>query len=549
MCQQEIIPSLVFAPSALSLFEKYYIEVKRTTDQLDEILKPLHEKCQNLQSKLKQTLKQDEECRITKEHKNHIEDFKNRIQTEIVSLKDSIQAAIKGLDYKDEEKLDAAKQVLAGIQIKITELQSRHDKFSMEIKKESEILDHILPKKTANELAAEALRLKKESEKEEKRKQAEVEKLKRSQKVEKSARSKPSTIPITRLPVRLQPPTTKPESKFVAASSSVPREEKITIRIQHLNQACINLIFIHKMLEMYQTELPREIIHYALLYNIFRCFQSLVSYQACGGNKEDIISDEIINLRHMIIHHGASNTEAKEVIDFATSIKGKLSNVLANMKIKREHLLSLEINYSDRQDLLEFTNFAPHNRLIIEETPLYKKLQKFHEARESNDDQVKIFRLVFEEYISRIRGILAQLSKENPPEKKIDPDLFLENYLFLLQALRMLVAMCGEVADYFKEDYAWTSFYAFLKLCRVEVRNPVAHSMDDNFEPLDFYAKTKATLDKLKENEFLTMIGGLPKAPSSTSHSPGFFQPASGSAMDLKFDKPRGLSGPRTQRN
>jgi hypothetical protein len=521
-------------PSELRLFENSYHEAKKIADNLDATIKPLQEQSQSLLRKLKQTLSQDEKgAYVTEEHKNRVKQLNKKVEDLIKIVKAAIQADIIALEYKDEAKLESNKQTLTAIKTKLNELQSNQDKLCKEMEKEIAILDHIIPKKTAKEQAAELVKMKKAQQalaKEEKKKQAEAEKKKKLE-LEKS---KPSTKPVTQLqsPATkpLAPAAKKPEFKKPAARTA-PAEEKTLIRIHYLNQACKNLILIHKMLEMYQTEVTAEVLHYALLYNIFRCFQSLKMYQEHGGNKQDINSDEVINLRHMIAHHGASAAHPEEIINFAKDIKGKLSKTISGMKNKKDYLISYELSYEDRQGLMEFSGFAPHGNLVIEESRLYQKLQKFHETKDNNDDSANISILVLEKYIPMMRNILAKLNKENPPNKKIIRELFVENYLFQLQALRMLATICGEFMRYFKE-YEGTNLYSFLYYCHLDIRNSVAHDMQDNFDVVDFYFTLNSSLAKINEKNLLTAGNG-----NITSTPAAFFH--HGSAMDVKYDRPQ----------
>jgi hypothetical protein len=532
---------LVASISKIHSFEGSYRETKRSIENLEIEIHALNDACQQLQTKLQIISKQDaENVYLSKERIKQIEDYKLKIASQVVTLKNSLQAAINDLDYKDEAKLSVNEKMLAAIKTQIAELRLNQDNLMAEMEAQSSFLDHILPKKTPKELAAEAVRLKKEKEKAEKEKKIEEENLKKAA-AAKVARPKPPTrpLPLVKAPLPASVPAAKTEYKRPVTITQTPGEEKTTPRIQHLNQSSKNLLWIHKMLEMYLTELPAVIVHYALLYNIFRCFQSLRMYQECGGNSEAINSDEVINLRNMIMHHGASVTNYKEVIKFATEIKGKLSRVLAEMKGKNAYLISYELSYEDRQGLLEFSGFVSHNNLMIEETALYKKLQRFHDSKEHNNDSADIFELVCGKCIPMMRDILAKLNKENPVGVTINKELFIENYLFDLQALRMLATICGEFLGHFK-DYSWiTSIYSFLKNCRIEVRNSVAHNKEDNFHPVDFYTGLNAALAKVDEKRFLAMVKGSSKASVATSYAT-LFQPANsiGSATDIKYDRP-----------
>jgi hypothetical protein len=529
----------IAAVSKLHFFEGSYEETKRSFNNLEGDFRALNDACQQLQTKLQKISKLDiENIYLSKERIQLIQAYGGNIESQIVTVKNSLLAAINALEYRDKNKLAANEQALAAIKTKIAELRANQDKLATEIQEHAFFLDHVIPKKTPKELAIEALRLKKEKEKADKESKQAEENARRA--AAKVARPRPPTRPqpLVRALVQAPSPAKTEYKRPVTVAQSASDEEKASTRIQHLNQASKNLLYIHKMLEMYLTELPPVIVHYALLYNIFRCFQSLLMYQSCGGNNQSINSDEVINLRNMIMHHGASTAKLEDVIAFAKDIKGKLSNVLAEMKGKNAYIISHELSYEDRQGLLEFSGFAPHNNLVIEECTLYKKLQRFHESKQHNHDAVGIFNLVCEKYIPKMREILAKINKQNPFGVAIVHHVFVLNYLFDLQALRMLATMCGEFLHHF-EDYQWTSIYPFLKNCRLEVRNPVAHQKQDNFNPVDFYLALNGALAKVDENKFLAMVTG-DSQKSVPGNSATFFQPAnnSGSAMDAKYDTP-----------
>ncbi len=268
-----------------------------------------------------------------------------------------------------------------------------------------------------------------------------------------------------------------------------PMREK---RLLYLDEACQSLIFINKILEHY-SGLHIDVMHFSLLYNIFRCFFALKKYQECGGRESQELNVDIIKeLRHMIIHHGGRAVDNAQVLAFAQDIRKQIPAAL--LKLKKPHLWKSELTTSQRDHLMEEFGIIPSGleklryadpfAKVIDDTPFYKKLRQFHEARMDNKVGLEDQDLVLTIYIPLMKSIIESFKKQ--ADYKTNVNLFLQCYLFELQALSMLAALCGEVSMGFPAlDYKLTDF---LSACYL-IRNEVGHELYD-FEKLTVYART-----------------------------------------------------------
>jgi hypothetical protein len=320
------------------------------------------------------------------------------------------------------------------------------------------------------------------------RKAQEKKKLEQQRLEEKSER--PVKIPYQRPRPEVKPVPLKPKLPVSRPTEVKLHEPSLRqeICIRDLNEACKNLIYIRLLLGL--ANLDKEIKHYGLFYNIFRCFQSLKLYQERGGNKNSINADEIANLRNMIIHHGINAVCEESVEDFSATIVGNLPQALAGLR--KNDLFRRQLDDDSRQSLIKefgliekgmtpYASFFNHAKLVIDSTPLYMKLKKFHEAKTDNNFSEQDTKIIVESYIPLMKKIIASMAKVPRVERHRNINNFIDSYLFELQALRMLAIICGELIS--PKD---SNLRDFLYYCRQSVRNVAGHALVDMESPVNF---------------------------------------------------------------
>jgi hypothetical protein len=333
---------------------------------------------------------------------------------------------------------------------------------------------------------------------------------------EKKKLTSPSMAPVVALPARsvklFSPPSAKEHKQ---ASTYNPMRER---RELYMDEACQSLIFINILLEHYRG-LNADVMHHSLLYNIFRCFMALKSYQECGGREsQELNVDTIKELRHMIIHHGGRAVDNAQVLAFAEDIRGKFPSAL--LKLKKPHLWKSELNVKQRNQLMEgfglmqsdlekLRNPDPFSK-VIDDTPFYKQLRHFHEAKIDNEVGLEDQDLVLTIYIPLMKSIIETFKKQD--DYKTNGNLFLQSYLFQLQALSMLATLCGEVSIGFPVlTYELTEF---MSACYM-IRNEVGHALYD-LERLTLFARDiENKISLVYEKKILEKIS-QPVAAAST---------------------------------
>jgi hypothetical protein len=333
---------------------------------------------------------------------------------------------------------------------------------------------------------------------------------------EKKKLTPPSMAPVAALPAKtvklFSPPSAKEHKQ---ASTYDPMRKR---RELYMDEACQSLIFINTLLEHYRG-LDADMMHHSLLYNIFRCFMALKSYQECGGRESQELSvDTIKELRHMIIHHGGRAVDNAQVLDFAEDIRGKIPSAL--LKLKKPHLWKSELNDKQRNQLMEGFGLMPSGleklrnpdpfSKVIDDTPFYKQLRHFHEDKIDNEVGLEDRDLVLTIYIPLMKSIIETFKKQK--DYKTNGNLFLQSYLFPLQALSMLATLCGEVSIGFPVlTYELTEF---LSECYM-IRNEVGHELYD-LERLTLFARSiENKISLVYERKILEKIS-QPVAAAST---------------------------------
>jgi hypothetical protein len=512
-----------------------------TTESQSKILnlkiETLLDELKDLVKQLQQTFALDNKERQydLRPHKKRVNDLVNETCTKIGLLDAQLQKILGEMKPDDEAKLEENQTILDDFKIKISVLEAHQEKLLAEIREEAVILDHIIPKKTLKKAEATYQEAQRKKERLAREKEEEIQRSKRI-KVEKP-KIKPSSKPVP----ALTSPTKKPAAHiFKSEHKSSKPDPQASLRLLHLNEACINLVFIQKLLTIHKNELSADVTHYALLYNIFRCFQSLKMYQQKGGQQRSINPDEVANLRNMIIHHGASSAHPEAVEAFAEDIKAKLPQQL--LKLTNRSLSGYELPPEQRQQLmaefnllepaLRYSGFVDHSSLVLDNTELYKKLAAFHEQKTNNNDSASILESILGTYIPLIKSIIPPLAKATSSGCEMKPEHFFDTFYFHLQALRMLATICGEFEAHFNQLHTDKNFQTFLQFCRTNVRNIVAHEPRDFIESLDFFRQLNFQVSKVDDKRILDKIKPKKANPAA------FF--TSGSAMDAKYDKKPG---------
>ena len=334
------------------------------------------------------------------------------------------------------------------------------------------------------ELAVKAIQIRKEEknrvEKDDKDDEKEDEK-EDEKKEQKESRRVPHTVrPTAKIVSALNQPLTQ------ATMSTTPLVSQPPLKILYLRQACTNLVFIRQILDIYFDTLSSDVRHYALLYNIFRFVQSLKEYQEKGGNTRKINSTEVADLRNMF-RHGPAATNEKEVLDFASSMKIELPQAI--LELNRPYMTDMaELKENEMKHIIEEFGIEPvtnqeraKNRSrtcsVIQNSTLYKSLITFHQLKDNNNDENVKRKLILSTYIPAIKKIIAILNQKGTSERTESPQIFLEASLFQIQALRMLAAICGELALPYKGLEPNT--ISFLNFCAKKVKNKVGHALID----------------------------------------------------------------------
>lgn len=250
--------------------------------------------------------------------------------------------------------------------------------------------------------------------------------------------------------------------------------------------------------EIAEENLNHQITHLALLYCISRCFQALKLYDG------QAIDYDYVDLRNMLFHHGAwsvsdSKVHGEKVVAAARDLtrliplkllesKSALDNT-QRAKVLEEYKFISSFE-AERYKINPFTP-APNMQGI----KLYGDLVKFHH----NSDPAALTQFIDKtmaqkadliwQLLPMIRSIFAIIKKQSSisllfiKEKKLQ-----ERFLIHLQALKMLLTMCGELCPEHVSDLKRAErrpdspnaiYFNFLNLCR-NIRNSVAHEFPDS---------------------------------------------------------------------
>lgn len=285
------------------------------------------------------------------------------------------------------------------------------------------------------------------------------------------------------------------------------------IKMKHV---CVGIEADEKMNATHTTKMDPVILsikHYALLYQLFRIFLALQLYQQnCHSNESNTISQEMAtDLRNMIIHHGAVQTNFAMVYQTAQTLCGKDQLPESLMNMRKQSLMERVLNEEQIADLISLYDFvdkdlalsrfrlAPFD-LHVTDTPLYKALAKFHSERTTNNlDRTDIFRYLSQDLIPSIFSTLASIEKRYPYGiSSATAEDFYDHYYQHYDALKMMLTICGEyaqgleatkysdinnlksLAEKFGQLAASQAsiFFQFIANCQ-DVRNKTGHTIPD----------------------------------------------------------------------
>ena len=315
----------------------------------------------------------------------------------------------------------------------------------------------------------------------------------------------------------------------VQASSSwqvdgITTSSRSSVRLAYLDEACKHLIFLKKILSFAVEDSDPVIIHYALLYNISRCFESLKNYSRAGGHQNAIDKADVESFRNMICHRGphAIKENLIAVMGFAKILVDQLPAKLSGLSHPNRYIFQNEMPEDTRTDMItafgddQFgrARFRNQTTMVISDHSLYKALQKFHNDKPNSDLTFEEYRSILETFIPAMRNILSTLENKQMLEVFSDADNtrlsiedrekvidnFLEEFFFHLHALRMLTMICGEFKRYFKKTEP--NLYQFIKYCN-DIRNPAVHSLRDMDAPLVFLRELMRLIKTFDEKTIL----------------------------------------------
>lgn len=260
----------------------------------------------------------------------------------------------------------------------------------------------------------------------------------------------------------------------------------------------MGLIYLPLQLEESQEYLGFNAVvgHYALLYNITRCFVALNKYKQCSGSVA-LIQPKIVleDIRNMSMH-GAWVATQHAVLDTTKQLCEKLPQQF--LQLHKPHLLESVLDEKQIVQLVNVYGLANNPSrymlqsypLVIEETALYKELAKYHNNKQ--DSHVSLWKDVdvYGEIVPTINRIMLPIKKAYPSiEEQIrNAETIKKYYPFHLDALKMLLAICGELRAVAGS---------------VLVRNKVGHAFPDCTEQEIFQACHAAARINSKEADLL----------------------------------------------
>ena len=252
-------------------------------------------------------------------------------------------------------------------------------------------------------------------------------------------------------------------------------------------------------------KLTDEVKHFCLLFNVFHSFILLKKYTESAGKFSVLIDQSLVPFRNMIAHLGAYLTTEKDLFDTVSQIHDVLP--ISCMEIYKQYTKTPVLNKHQRQELIDLFNLSdqPHHTfetvIFLDQTPLFKTLEAFHAPKIPEDvikniEKTDFKTIILNTYIplmkSIIRSINPVLSLADFEKKYSDHrSVFNQSYLFELQALHMLVIICGELEKHVKTNYKEQGLYHFLQFAK-GIRNTGSHN--DVIPNLRFFITVSSTL-------------------------------------------------------
>lgn len=380
--------------------------------------------------------------------------------------------------------------------------------------KSKEISAKLAERKEEKEIAA--ARAKEERKREQAKKdkeRAEKQKAKEDKKlIERQAKEAAAAAKLAAKVSQPQPAIDSSEEKTPAAQSIITEQSLAENRKNKLNRLSValqHLVRIHHIHMAYlddksyrdrerkaPEELSNKIWQCALLYNYIRTAVAFSQYHGTSVTQQDVT----INLRNMLIHHGAGQVSQMAVLDSAPTFVETLSKNA--LRLHKPNTITLDLSQQDLSTMMEvFGLFKDQDELDkfalrpacpvledlalirnLEKTPLYKELASHLEAKQDNNvspkkvlDDVKILMPLILQIYEQTQKTLRQDNRGK--------NYFEEHFFAHIDALKMLLTMCGEYY-YFIKNIDRTNddakeFELFMRYCHDNIRNPVGHRFPD----------------------------------------------------------------------
>lgn len=231
--------------------------------------------------------------------------------------------------------------------------------------------------------------------------------------------------------------------------------------------------------------LNTHIKHFALLYNLARCYMAISSFKSMTRTQNDTLAKEAKDMRNMIMH-GATETQVN-----STGVDNTIQNLKEVLPMTFAKLNqpgpSSRFFKQDAQPIVDLfgKDLSEISLASIEDNPQYKELSTFFAGlKTTNIDEKGSKQAQHDKYIdwvttkmipliNRIMSPISKLSLEILNNNARLRELFGEQ----LDALKMLFSMIGEYSNHATCKLP-KAIRKFLKSCH-ELRNAVGHEFPD----------------------------------------------------------------------
>lgn len=297
-----------------------------------------------------------------------------------------------------------------------------------------------------------------------------------------------------------------------------------------------------------QHPLTQMTKHYAMLYEVFRCFQMMKTYkdeqyvnpafeQHAESTEEANLYKGFKRLRNRIIHRGTEIMTKEDLELLTDEILKKFPKKFLNQENKEfVNLWAYSLTEQQRKDwICEFGLTKSKERyklfehqLMLDQTDLYRRLDEFNaELEETKEEPEKIIAMVTDVYLPQIREMIKTIDSKSrglvglQNEYSAKSTIFIHTYFFELLALRMLITICGELSDVTQHSNS-PEFKSFMTYCR-KVRNEVGHEVDDyrcKVKPdLDFFIHVWSHIINIDMRKLHSVSAEEQPSSSSTPHA------------------------------